>query len=128
LLKDVLDAWKKEVEKKPAVMSVDDAYGVLGLHRGVRNEEATIRKAYYRLAQQFHPDKNPEGRVSWDCRKFSTGCEVIQSLLTNQRKEMYALYKGGAVTSSFCIIYTNLIEWTHDGEVLPVCMFCVWKC
>ncbi|PNF36068.1 DnaJ subfamily C member 13 [Cryptotermes secundus] len=62
LLKDVLDAWKKEVEKKPPVMSVDDAYEVLGLQRGVQNEEATIRKAYYRLAQQFHPDKNPEGR------------------------------------------------------------------
>ncbi|KAJ9591557.1 hypothetical protein L9F63_001911 [Diploptera punctata] len=62
LLKDVLEAWKKEVEKKPPAMSVDDAYEVLGLRRGVQNEEATVRKAYYRLAQQFHPDKNPEGR------------------------------------------------------------------
>ena len=63
LLKDVLDAWKKEVERKPPAMSVDDAYEVLGLKRGVQNNEATVRKAYYRLAQQFHPDKNPEGRV-----------------------------------------------------------------
>lgn len=63
----MLDAWKKEVEKKPPIMSVDDAYEVLGLQRGVQNEEATIRKAYYRLAQKFHPDKNPEGRVSRDC-------------------------------------------------------------
>lgn len=55
------------MEKKPPVMSVDDAYEVLGLRRGVQSEEATIRKAYYRLAQQFHPDKNPEGRVSQDC-------------------------------------------------------------
>ncbi|KAJ4448169.1 DnaJ sub C member 13, partial [Periplaneta americana] len=62
LLKDVLEAWKKEVEKKPPAMSVDDAYEVLGLRRGVQNEEATVRKAYYRLAQQYHPDKNPEGR------------------------------------------------------------------
>jgi DnaJ family protein C protein 13 len=68
LLKDVLDSWKKEVEKKPPAMSVDDAYEVLGLRRGVQNEEATVRKAYYRLAQQFHPDKNPEGGVSWDCQ------------------------------------------------------------
>jgi DnaJ family protein C protein 13 len=67
LLKDVLDAWKKEVERKPPAMSVDDAYEVLGLQRGVKNDEATIRKAYYRLAQQFHPDKNPEGRVSFCC-------------------------------------------------------------
>lgn len=64
LLKDVLEAWKKEVEKKPPVMSVDDAYEALGLARGTQHEEATARKAYYKLAQQFHPDKNPEGRVS----------------------------------------------------------------
>lgn len=64
LLKDVLEAWKKEVEKKPPAMSVDDAYEVLGLNRGSQHDEALVRKAYYRLAQKYHPDKNPEGRVS----------------------------------------------------------------
>lgn len=77
-MKDVLDAWKKEVEKKPPAMSVDDAYEVLGLRRGVQNEEATIRKAYYCLAQQFHPDKNPEGRVSQGCH-FTVESFVMES-------------------------------------------------
>ena len=31
LLKDILDAWKKEVEKKPPTMSIEDAYNVLNL-------------------------------------------------------------------------------------------------
>lgn len=64
LLKDVLEAWKKEVEKKPPLMTVDEAYKVLGLPHGKQHEEAIVRKSYYKLAQKFHPDKNPDGRVS----------------------------------------------------------------
>ncbi|XP_029442930.1 LOW QUALITY PROTEIN: dnaJ homolog subfamily C member 13 [Rhinatrema bivittatum] len=63
LLKDALDAWKKEVEKKPPTMSIDDAYEVLNLPKGQgQHDESKIRKAYFRLAQKYHPDKNPEGR------------------------------------------------------------------
>ncbi|XP_077081132.1 dnaJ homolog subfamily C member 13 isoform X1 [Siphateles boraxobius] len=63
LLKDTLDAWKREVEKKPPSMSVDDAYEVLNLPIGQgQHDESKIRKAYFRLAQKYHPDKNPEGR------------------------------------------------------------------
>lgn len=64
LLKDVLEAWKKEVEKKPPIMTVDEAYKTLGLAAGKHHDEAIVRKSYYKLAQQFHPDKNPQGRVS----------------------------------------------------------------
>ncbi|KAK3083199.1 hypothetical protein FSP39_016526 [Pinctada imbricata] len=63
LLKDILEAWKKEVEKKPPTMSIDQAYEVLNLKKGVGgHEESKIRKAYFKLAQKYHPDKNPDGR------------------------------------------------------------------
>ncbi|KAF3827137.1 hypothetical protein GH733_002623 [Mirounga leonina] len=52
-----------EVEKKPPTMSIDDAYEVLNLPQGQGpHDESKIRKAYFRLAQKYHPDKNPEGR------------------------------------------------------------------
>ncbi|XP_076044368.1 receptor mediated endocytosis 8 isoform X2 [Oratosquilla oratoria] len=66
LLKRVLGAWKMEVEKQPASMSVEEAYTELGMEQGVRHEDAKIRKAYFRLAQKYHPDKNPEGRDKFE--------------------------------------------------------------
>ncbi|KAG6454842.1 hypothetical protein O3G_MSEX008886 [Manduca sexta] len=65
LLKDVLEAWRREVEKKPASMTAGEAYAALGLGDGA-HDEAAVRKAYYRLAQQYHPDKNPEGRERFE--------------------------------------------------------------
>ncbi|KAK2171868.1 hypothetical protein NP493_1017g02052 [Ridgeia piscesae] len=63
LLKDILEAWKAEVEKKPPTMSLEEAYTVLKLPKGANgHEEATVRKAYFRMAQKYHPDKNPDGR------------------------------------------------------------------
>lgn len=47
-------------------MSLDDAYEILGLSKGICHEESKVRKAYYRLAQMFHPDKNPEGRSNFE--------------------------------------------------------------
>ena len=61
----MLTDWKKEVDKKPPEMSVDQAYETLGLTRGTGgHEESKVRKAYFKLAQKYHPDKNPDGRVS----------------------------------------------------------------
>lgn len=47
-------------------MSLDDAYEALGLGRGTLHDEAKVRKAYYRLAQKYHPDKNPAGRSQFE--------------------------------------------------------------
>lgn len=64
LLKHTLNAWKVEVEKKPPQMSVQEAYESLGidLKKHPEPDESLVRKSYYKLAQIYHPDKNPQGR------------------------------------------------------------------
>lgn len=64
LLKHTLDAWRKEVEKKPSQMTVRQAYENLGidLTKNPQPDEPFVRKSYYRLAQMYHPDKNANGR------------------------------------------------------------------
>lgn len=64
LLKKVLTAWRGEVEKQPSSMSADEAYKDLELPAGERHRDEAVRHAYLKLAQKYHPDKNPQGRVS----------------------------------------------------------------
>ncbi|XP_055379776.1 dnaJ homolog subfamily C member 13 isoform X2 [Condylostylus longicornis] len=79
LLKHTLDAWRKEVEKKPPQMTVQQAYEDLGidLTKIPKPDESIVRKSYYRLAQMYHPDKNPKGREMFE--KVSQAYEFLCS-------------------------------------------------
>ncbi|MGH0172786.1 UNVERIFIED_CONTAM: hypothetical protein FKN15_063892 [Acipenser sinensis] len=132
LLKDTLESWKKEVEKKPPSMSVDDAYEVLHLPKGQgQHDESKIRKAYFRLAQKYHPDKNPEGRDMFEkvnkayeflCTKSAKIVDgpdpeniililKTQSILFNRHKEDLKPYKYAGYPM---LIKTLTMETTDD--------------
>jgi len=58
-----------------------DYYEVLGVSRDSDGE--TIKKAYRKLAMQFHPDKNPGDKAAED--KFKE-CSVAYEILSNSEK------------------------------------------
>ena len=66
-------------------MSKRDYYTVLGVARGSSAEE--IKKAYRKLAIQFHPDKNPGDAAAED--KFKEAAEAYEVLSNPEKKQKY---------------------------------------
>lgn len=66
-------------------MEKRDYYEVLGVHRNASDTE--IKKAYRKLALQFHPDKNPDNREAED--KFKEISEAYSVLSDGQQRATY---------------------------------------
>jgi len=69
-------------------MSKRDLYEVLGIERTA--SEADIRKAYRRLAQKYHPDRNPDNKEAED--KFKEGKHAYEVLTDAQKRAAYDQY------------------------------------
>ena len=50
---------------------------MLGLGTGTKQEDALVRKAYFKLAQKYHPDKNPTVREMFE--KINAAYEYLCS-------------------------------------------------
>jgi molecular chaperone DnaJ len=66
-------------------LSKKDFYQVLGVSRTSSEDE--IKKAYRKLAMQFHPDKNPGNKKAED--KFKEASEAYEVLSDPQKKQNY---------------------------------------
>ena len=64
-------------------MSKRDYYEVLGIERGADQKE--IKKAYRRLAQKYHPDRNPDDDTA--AEKFREVSEAYE-VLTDEEKRL----------------------------------------
>ena len=63
-----------------------DYYGILGVPRNA--SDAEIKKAYRRLAMQYHPDRNP-GKEKWANEKFKEINEAYGGLGDPQKRKQY---------------------------------------
>jgi len=63
-----------------------DYYGILGIPRNA--SDAEVKKAYRRLAMQYHPDRNP-GKEKWANDKFKEINEAYGALGDPQKRGQY---------------------------------------
>jgi curved DNA-binding protein len=63
-----------------------DYYGILGIPRNASDVE--IKKAYRKLAMQYHPDRNP-GKEEWANEKFKEINEAYGVLGDPQKRKQY---------------------------------------
>jgi molecular chaperone DnaJ len=66
-------------------MSKRDYYEILGVEKTASKEE--LKKAYRKLAMEFHPDRNPDNKEAED--KFKEASEAYEVLSSDEKRSRY---------------------------------------
>ena len=77
-------------------MSKRDYYEILGVNKTASADE--IKKAYRKVAMQFHPDRNPGDKSAED--KFKEAAEAYEVLSDADKKAQYDHYGHAGVSSN----------------------------
>lgn len=78
-------------------LSKKDFYSLLGVSRTVSDDE--LKKAYRKLAMQFHPDKNPGDKKSEE--KFKEISEAYETLSDPKKRELYDQFGHSGAQAGF---------------------------
>lgn len=78
-----------------------DYYEVLGVAKTATNDE--IKKAYRKLAMQYHPDRNPNNKEAED--KFKEATEAYEILSDDDKRKKYDQFGFQGVHSDFADAY-----------------------
>eukprot|EP01134_Creolimax_fragrantissima_P008258 CFRG8258T1 len=113
LLRDILHEWQREVEKKPPSLTKQDAMSILGLPKDMVYEESKVRKAYFRMAAKYHPDKNPDP----DAREIFDKTAEAYELLCATHQGNVAL-DGPDHRRIDLIIRSQTILFSRYGDIL----------
>ncbi|GAB1467574.1 molecular chaperone DnaJ [Candidatus Cloacimonadota bacterium] len=94
-------------------MAKRDYYEVLGVEKTA--DEATIKKAYRKMALQFHPDKNPDNKEAED--KFKEASEAYEILSDKDKRQLYDQYGHAGIENQFGSGGFNWENFSHRGDL-----------
>lgn len=97
-------------------MSKRDYYEVLGVPKSA--EEAEIKKAYRKLAMQFHPDKNPDNKAAEE--KFKEASEAYEVLSDKDKRQLYDQYGHAGVDQQFGSGGFNWSNFSHFDDISDI--------
>ena len=94
-----------------------DYYEVLGIGRTAQHEE--VRKAYRKLAMQYHPDRNPDDKVAEE--RFKELSEAYEVLSDAEKRRRYDQFGHEGMRSAFGPGgFEFSRDFTHYGDIQDI--------
>ncbi len=97
-----------------------DYYEILGVSRTASSDE--IKKAYRKLAMQYHPDRNPDNKEAEE--KFKEATEAYEVLGDADKKQRYDRFGHEGMRSGDTHTYTNVNDiFSNFGDIFGGSIF-----
>ena len=87
-------------------MTKRDYYEILGLSRDAGDDD--VKKAYRKLAMQYHPDRNPGDKEAEE--RFKEASEAYEILKDPQKRQRYDAYGHAGVK----VVYDSFAGFDFD--------------
>jgi len=91
-----------------------DYYEILGVNRNATKEE--LRKAYRKLAMQYHPDRNPNNKEAEE--KFKEAAEAYEVLNDDEKKARYDRFGHEGIKGGYSPGFTDVNDiFSHFSDI-----------